>query len=167
VDAHALIIDPADGLQVPGLGITYKVGAEHLGGTVLIVEGVIGPGQLIVPHTHTREDECSYILSGTLTYQIGEVVRDATAGTYVVKPRGVAHAFWNAGAEPARLIEIHLPATFEGFYHELADIFTAHQPGEPAWRQAFDELNDRYGLVQHWDQADQITARYGVGAHRS
>jgi quercetin dioxygenase-like cupin family protein len=152
---------------VPMLDLVHKVGAEHLGGKMLIIEGVIGPGQLIVPHTHTREDECSYILSGTLTYQIGEVVRDAPAGTYVVKPRGIAHAFWNAGDEPARLIEIHLPATFERFYHELADIFAVHQPGEPAWQRAFDDLNDRYGLVQHWDQAEQITARYGVGAQRS
>src|SRR5258708_39225151 len=135
------------------MGISYKVGAEHRDGRVLIVEGLIGPGQLIVPHTHTREHECSYILSGTLTYQIGEVVRDAPAGTYVVKPRGGAHAFWDAGTEPARLIEIHLPAPFERLYHELADLFTAHQPGGPAWRQRFDEPNDRYRPVQHSAQA--------------
>jgi hypothetical protein len=85
----------------------------------------------------------------------------------VVKPRGVAHAFWNAGADPARVLEIHLPATFDRFYDELAAIFAVHDTGGPAWRRAFNELNDRYGLIQHWDQAEQITARYGVGAQRS
>jgi quercetin dioxygenase-like cupin family protein len=164
---HSLIIDPGGGATVPVLGMVHKVGAGHLDGRMLIMEGVIGPGQLIVPHTHTREDECAYVLSGTLTYQIGDVVRDAPAGTFVVKPRGVAHAFWNAGADPARVLEIHLPATFDRFYDELAAIFAVHDTGGPAWRRAFNELNDRYGLIQHWDQAEQITARYGVGAQRS
>jgi quercetin dioxygenase-like cupin family protein len=167
MDPHALVIHPAHGLSVPPLGMVRKIGAGHLDGRMLIMEGVVGPGQLIVPHTHTREDECAYLLSGTLTYQIGDQVADVSAGAYVVKPRGIPHAFWNAGGEPARVLEIHLPATFDRFYDELAALFTIHEPGGRAWRQAFDALNDRYGLVQHWDLAEQITARYGVGAQRS
>jgi hypothetical protein len=89
------------------------------------------------------------------------------AGTYVVKPRGIPHAFWNSSQEPARVLEIHLPATFDRFYDELADIFAVHEPGGTAWRHAFDELNERYGLIQHWDQVEQLANRYGVGAHRS
>jgi quercetin dioxygenase-like cupin family protein len=165
--SHSLVIDAADGRQVPALGMVHKVGGDLLDGRMLIMEGVIGPGQLIVPHTHTREDECAYILAGTLTYQIGEQVREVEAGAYVVKPRGVPHAFWNDSALPARVLEIHLPATFDRFYDELAAIFTSHDPAEPAWQREFDQLNERYGLIQHWDLAQQIAERYGVGAHRS
>src|SRR5690349_11327410 len=84
VDAHSLIIGPDEGAVVPGADMVHKVGASHLNGNLLIMEGVIRPGQLIAPHTHTREDECAYVLSGELTYQIGDLVRTVSAGTYVV-----------------------------------------------------------------------------------
>lgn len=32
------------------------------------------------------------------------------------------HAFWNAGDEPARILEVISPAGFERFFEELADI---------------------------------------------
>jgi len=163
---ETLIIDGDGGRPVPALSMVNKVGAEFLNGQILIMEGVINPGQMILPHTHTREDECAYVLAGTLTYQIGQHVRDAQAGTYVVKPRGVPHAFWNATALPARVMEIHVPATFDRFYDELAGIFANHNPAEPAWRQAFDELNQRYGLIQHWELAQQIADQHQVGPGR-
>ena len=45
VDAHSLIIGPDDGAVVPGAGMVHKVGATHLAGQLLIMEGVIQPGQ--------------------------------------------------------------------------------------------------------------------------
>ena len=108
----ALIVKPDGGSAVPLLGMWHKVDAGHLDGRLLVMEGEIQPGQLIVPHTHTREDECAYVLSGELTYQLGDEVRPVTAGSYVVKPRGIRHAFWNSGAQPARVVEMLVPATF-------------------------------------------------------
>jgi quercetin dioxygenase-like cupin family protein len=161
--AHSLIIGPDEGAVVPGADMVHKVGASHLTGSLLIMEGVIRPGQLIAPHTHTREDECAYVLSGQLTYQIGDLVRTVSAGTYVVKPRGIPHAFWNGGSEPARVMELHLPATFDRFYDEGARIFAAYGVGDPEGQRAFSELSERYGLVQHWERVAEITARYGLG----
>lgn len=158
-----LVIEPASGDLVAPLGMRHKVNAAHCGGRLLVMEGEIPPGQLIPPHTHSREDECAHILSGVLTYQIGEEIRTVSAGTYVVKPRGVPHAFWNSGSEPARVIELHVPATFDRFYDELAAIFATYAPGSERWRSEFDRLNDRYGLVQHWDRVAEISERYGVG----
>jgi quercetin dioxygenase-like cupin family protein len=164
---NALIVKPGSGSAVPLLGMWHKVDAGHLEGRLLVMEGEIQPGQFIVPHTHTREDECTYVLSGELTYQLGEEVRLVTAGTYVVKPRGIAHAFWNAAAEPARVVEMHVPATLGGFYDELAAIFESDEPGSPAWQRAFDQLNDRFGIIQHWDRIAEISQRFGVGPARS
>jgi hypothetical protein len=39
-----------------------------------------------------------------------------------MKPRGVPHAFWNAGDEPARLLEVITPGGFEGYFVRLAEI---------------------------------------------
>jgi quercetin dioxygenase-like cupin family protein len=61
---------------------------------------------MIPPHTHTREDECSFVLEGEMMcYVAGEVVL-AQKGSYVIKPRGVPHTFYNTGAETVRVMEI-------------------------------------------------------------
>ncbi|MEO7235913.1 MAG: cupin domain-containing protein, partial [Lapillicoccus sp.] len=112
-------VNPGQGELITGLGMQHKVGASALGGQLFIVEGVIPPGVLVTPHTHTREDECSYILDGTLVYLVGDEEVEVTAGAYVVKPRGVRHAFWNASDQPARVLEMHTPATFENYYDKL------------------------------------------------
>ncbi|MEP7017749.1 MAG: hypothetical protein ABI899_07000 [Actinomycetota bacterium] len=58
---------------------------------------------------------------------------------------------------------MHVPAIFDRFYDELAALVTAQQWGSPAWKKAFDDLNERHGIIQHWDRVDEITERYGVG----
>lgn len=58
------------------------------------------------------------VLSGTLTFEVGGregVTFAAPSGSYVVKPRGTAHAFWNTGDEPARYVELSSRDGFERF----------------------------------------------------
>jgi len=52
-------------------------------------------------------------------------------GGYITKPRGELHAMWNAGPEPARMIEVISPAGFEHFFRELADLTAAGPPQLP------------------------------------
>src|SRR4051812_7868491 len=113
-----VVIRPQDGVPLPPLGMVHKVGGELLAGRLLVMEGVIPPGTLIHPHTHTREDECSFILDGELQYLVGDAVYTAGRGSYVPKPRGVRHAFWNWTEQPARVMEMHTPATFDTYYDE-------------------------------------------------
>jgi hypothetical protein len=40
--------------------------------------------------------------------QIGDQFIEAPAGSYVIKPRGLPHAFWNPGSTPALALE-HQP----------------------------------------------------------
>ena len=46
----------------------------------------------------------------------------------ILKPRGVAHAFWNAGDEPARLLEVITPSGFEGHFARLAEVMSGGGP---------------------------------------
>ena len=87
-----------EAVWIGSFGTMYKVPSEATGGAVAIVEHVLGPHQLGAPlHRHSREDEISYVLEGKLTVQQGEKVETAAVGGTIVKPRGVFHAFWNAG----------------------------------------------------------------------
>jgi quercetin dioxygenase-like cupin family protein len=163
----ARVIRPGEGRTVPALGMQYKVGAATRSANLLVMEGVVLPGVLVTPHTHTREDECSFILEGSLTYLVGDDVLEATAGSYVPKPRNVRHAFWNASHAPAKVIEVHTPTTFEHYYDRLGAIFESHDPGGAAFRHAFDELAAEHGLVLDWALHDDLNRRYRLGAPSS
>jgi hypothetical protein len=81
------------------------------------------------------------------------------AGGYIAKPRGEIHAMWNAGAVPARIIEVISPAGFERFFRDIADLAAsgAMEAGD------FIAVADGYGLEfaePEW-QADVIE-RYGL-----
>lgn len=131
------VVRAGQGREIAALGRWRKVGGEHFGGRLLVMEGVIPPGVLIDAHTHTREDECSLILGGELSYLVGEQVVEVTAGCYVPKPRQVPHAFWNVSARPARVVEIHTPATFDHYYDRLGALFEIHDPGTAEFRAGF------------------------------
>ena len=157
-----VIIRPDEGARVPRMDMVHKVDAHHLGGRLLVVEGQVAPGTLIPPHTHTREDECSYVISGRVVFQVGEDVVTADAGSYVIKPRGVSHAFWNPGSEPARVMELHVPATFASYYDEVAAIFADSAMTEHERREALEAHHARYGVTFHWDRVAELADRHGV-----
>ncbi len=47
-----------------GLGVNFKLYGEDTKDAFSIVEHPIEPGVLVPPHTHTYEDEFSYVLEG-------------------------------------------------------------------------------------------------------
>jgi uncharacterized cupin superfamily protein len=57
----------------------------------------------VLPHVHLREDEYPYVLEGTIGARVGDHKAIAGRGSYVIKPRGLIHTFWNPSREPARL----------------------------------------------------------------
>jgi uncharacterized cupin superfamily protein len=65
-------------------------------------------------HRHTREDEYSYVLEGRVGALLGDEVVYGEPGDVIFKPRGQWHTFWNAGDDPAGILEILSPAGFEG-----------------------------------------------------
>jgi quercetin dioxygenase-like cupin family protein len=156
-----LVLPPGAGklIWVQGLGVRSMLTGEQTGGRFALVEHPIKPKALAAPlHTHTAEDEISYILEGEVGVQIGERVLRATAGTLVFKPRGVPHAFWNAGEAPARLLDLISPAGFEGYFEGAAALF-ASGPPDPA-RAA--ELLGRYRLEMDLDSIPRLIQAHGL-----
>ncbi len=103
------------------------------GGAFAIVEHPIAPHVLAAPlHTHTHEDETTYVLEGTIGLRIGEEEATIGPGSCVFKPRGIPHTFWNAGDSPARVLEIISPAGFERYFEELTPLLANRdQQGQP------------------------------------
>ena len=157
-----VVVRPDEGARVHGLDMAHKVDAHHLGGRLLVVESRVAPVALLPPHTHTRENECSYVVSGTVGFQVGDEIVTADAGSYVVKPRGVPHAFWNAGSEPARVMELHVPATFASYYDEVGAILADSALTEHERRAALKAHHARYGVTSHWDRVADLVRRCSV-----
>ena len=166
-DDKEIFIGPEEGARLPVLDVAHKVPSESLGGAATIVEWGLPPGMMIPPHTHSREHECSYILKGELTCDVGGEIVVASVGSYVVKPRGVYHALCNAGTEPVRVVEVHAPGGFESWYdgyEEIASKFASGEIGEEEHRRARAELGERYGVSFHDERLPEVMARFGIGA---
>lgn len=103
----------------PGVGVRFKIDGADTGGGLAIVEHTFVVGSIVPPHIHTRQDEISYVLEGEIGFRSNDSEVVLTAGSYIVKPRGEAHAMWNAGATPARLVEVISPAGFEDYFREV------------------------------------------------
>lgn len=148
-------------VSLGGVGVQFKLDGSDTQGAFSVVEHPLEPGAFSPPHTHSREDEFSYVLEGTIGVKIGDQEFLASRGAYIVKPRGVPHAFWNAGPEPARLLEIISPAGFEHQFVQLAALLD--KPGPPDV-EAIEKLSTEYGVTYHLEQVPVLIAKYGLRA---
>jgi gentisate 1,2-dioxygenase len=93
-------------------------------------------------HRHAREDEYSFVLEGHVGALLGDDVLVGGPGDLIFKPRNQWHTFWNAGDEPARLLEIISPAGFERYFAELVQLGGSRHASPRALRS----LGERYAL---------------------
>jgi hypothetical protein len=110
-------------------------------------------------HTHTREDEWSLVLSGELGVQLGEETSLARVGDLVLKPRGIPHAFWNPGDEPARLLEVITPGGFEDYFAALGGLFAG---GGPPDLELLAGLAARFGLDVDAASVPRLAETHGL-----
>lgn len=115
----------------------------------------IPPGVLAAPrHRHENEDEYTYVLDGTLSVLVEDQVVTAEPGTWVLKPRGQWHTFWNAGDTPCHMIEIVAPAGFETYFQEVA------AAGGDIKRLA--EINAKYSIEMDFESVPTLCERFGL-----
>ena len=149
-----------DTADFPRLGNRYLLRGDETGGRFALLEHTIPPRALAAPvHTHEREDEFSLVLEGRVGAQVGDEVIVAAPGDLIRKPRGIPHAFWNAGDEEARLIELISPAGFEAYFAEMAPILNAAGPPDVA---ALTAVQARYGLIMDMTSVDRLAREHGL-----
>lgn len=156
-------VGPEDGKYVElnggTIGVRFMAWMEETGGGMSVVEHPIPPRGLAAPlHRHSREDEYSYVLEGTMGALLGDEVVLAEAGDFVFKPREQWHTFWNAGDEPCRILEIIVPGGFEHFFDDLA----ALQDGPDFEPSMLAELAARYGLEFDMEGTAPIMQEHGL-----
>lgn len=135
------------------LGTRYLVETEHFA----LVEHTLPPHALGSPlHRHANEDEYSFVLEGRLGAQLGDKIVEAGPGELVRKPREQEHAFWNAGDEPLRFLEMISPGRFAHYFRELAPALAAGDHAE------VQEIAARYELDIDFATIPALAERYGL-----
>lgn len=128
--------EPAAGSTVDVLGVThlYKATGSETAGSLSVWEAVFPPNAGAPPHTHYREDEAFYVLSGELLVEFegeGEAHRVA-AGGFFFGARGWRHAVRNVTDRPARVLIMCTPSCgLDTMFAEIEVAAAAGRPGIP------------------------------------
>lgn len=159
-ESPLLSSDDRPAVRLQHIGVRYMISGAQTGGLFSVVEHPIDPASLAAPyHTHTREDEYSIVLEGDVGFALDEKVVIAHSGDTIFKPRNVRHAFWNAGAGPARILEIITPAGFENYFAEVSEVFARSGPPDGA---ALASIAARYGLRMERNTIPDLLAKHGL-----
>jgi len=157
----ARVLGPDDGKAglLGTIGVRFMIDGDEAGERFSLVEHPMPPRALAAPlHRHTREDEYSYIVEGRVGALLGDEVVVGGPGDLIFKPRNQWHTFWNAGDEPARLLEIISPAGFERFFEELVDMGGVIE----ADQELLGELCGRYELEMRPETVPGLVERFGL-----
>lgn len=105
-----------------GYLVSFLATGEETDGTFSLTEVTGRRGASATPplHIHTREEECFYIIEGSIRCQVADEVFDVHAGSFVVLPRDVPHTY-ELVSDHVRLLNLCVPAGFEAFYRELSE----------------------------------------------
>lgn len=141
------------------MGVRFMIDGADSGGGFSLVEHPMPPRCLGAPlHRHSREDEYSYVIEGKVGALLGDDVVYGEVGDLIFKPRGQWHTFWNAGDEPARILEIISPAGFEKYFEEIVDMGGSLK-AKPEDLRA---LAARYGLEVNIASIPDLAERFGL-----
>jgi quercetin dioxygenase-like cupin family protein len=157
----AKVIGPRDGKAgfLGSIGVRFMIDGEEAGEQFSLVEHPLSARALAAPlHRHAREDEYSYVIEGQVGALLGDEVVIGGPGDLIFKPRNQWHTFWNAGDQPARLLEIISPAGFERFFAELVELGGVAQ-AEP---QTLVDLCARYALEMSPDSVPGLIQRFDL-----
>ena len=157
----ARVVGPDDGGAgfLGSIGVRFMIGRSDSGGGFSLVEHPMSARALAAPlHRHSREDEYSYVVAGRVGALLGDDVLVGGPGDLIFKPRNQWHTFWNAGDEPARLLEIISPAGFEQYFAELIAMGGSTR-AEPS---ALGALAKKYGLDVDPKSIPQLVERFGL-----
>ena len=121
--AQGIVVQPEEGLvtkssTTPGRSYALKLLGGATGDSIMIFEETVPAGTKSTLHLHHDSDEVAYVLSGEVTFMIGDEVTVGGPGAYAFMPRDVPHAWKCTGAETGRVLFLYTPAKAGGLIEE-------------------------------------------------
>jgi len=142
MDTRGIVVTPGEGPASPGRSFSLKLRGGETGESIMMFEETVPADTKSTFHLHNDSDEVAYVLSGEVTFLIGNEVTVGGPGTCAFIPRGVAHAWKSTGAETGKLLFLYTPARAGGLIEEQQR--TGRNFASMTEREAT-ELRQRYG----------------------
>jgi quercetin dioxygenase-like cupin family protein len=105
--------------MAPGRSATLKLQSRETAESVMMFEEAAPVGTVTNFQIHRDSDEVAYVLTGEITFKIGDHVTVGGPGTCAFMPGGVAHACKSTGVETGRVLFIFTPAEAGKAFEEL------------------------------------------------
>jgi quercetin dioxygenase-like cupin family protein len=143
LSSQSTFVAPGDGEGLRFLGASAMRLKLDGAGDVAFYEYDSEPGVAGAPqHIHHGHDETFYVVAGDYEFALGDEVVAAPPGSFLFVPRGVPHAFHNAGDVMGRIVGTFNPPRFANYFRELAAAINA--AGAPPDRDEWAALYARY-----------------------
>ena len=123
---------------------------EETGGAYCLLDMRVAPGKSVPRHTHTRDDEALFMLSGELETHVGDDIFILRPGETLIAPRNIPHQLRNSGSVPNHYLIVFSPAGFEEFLKATSvpapdNAVAPNEPPAIAVHKVF-ELAAEYGI---------------------
>lgn len=86
--------------------------------SAMLVE--VPPGGFVPPHSHAREEEGYFVLSGRLALTIGETTHDLGPGDFGHVPPQTRHGYANAATETVRFLAWTVGGPIDQFFEAMS-----------------------------------------------
>ncbi|MBN8548682.1 MAG: cupin domain-containing protein [Deltaproteobacteria bacterium] len=114
-------------ISVAGDRVAILLDGKDSNGQYTVMEATLPPKSGPPPHVHTREDEAFLVLTGEVTFYLGDKTILLKKGESLFAPRNIPHHFKNTGTEDAVLLETASPAGIEDFFVEAGKPLASRQ----------------------------------------
>src|SRR5258705_4358598 len=121
MSGKGFVVPPGGGSilsMAPGRSAALKLVGRETADSIMLFEETAPSGTETTFHLHRDSDEVAWVLSGEITFKIGDEVTVGGPGTCAFMPRGVPHAWKNTSAETGRVLFLYTPAKAGGFVEE-------------------------------------------------
>lgn len=106
------MLKPGEG--VAGFDSEVKASKPSTRGALTLIESETTGGAPM--HVHSREDECFYVLAGTIRVTCGDDLFEAGPGSFVFLPRGIPHSWDVLDGCVATVLIITVPGCSRRFH---------------------------------------------------
>ena len=132
MDTPSTAVAPGQAPTSSGRSFALKLRGGETGESIMMFEETVPAGTRSTFHLHHDSDEVAYVLSGEVTFKIGDQITVGGPGTCAFMPRGVPHAWKSTGAETGRVLFLYTPARAGGLIEE-----------QQRTGRKFDSMNER------------------------
>ena len=151
MNSEANIIAADDRIQQDymGLLLDWKVTGEQTKDALSLVEAYGSAGTEPPLHFHEHADEFFYVVTGTMTFKVGEQVKQISEGGFVWIPRTVVHGFI-IESDNAKFLFGFVPAGLERMFAEMSVQPGSSMPDERLTKNLSESANrnrEQYGTV--------------------